>query len=83
MAGTIAEHQREVSQAQAAGRRQDRLAEERLLRAEQQIAHMALARQELDSKVCTPEKKQNAAKYFSVFLLMFSRIALLKNTQLY
>ena len=48
---TLGEHRQEVSQLQAAARRQDRLAEDRLQRAQEQIASMTQARQELDSKV--------------------------------
>ena len=48
----LAEQQQEVRQQQAGARRQDRLAEERLRRSEDQIASMAQARQELDHKVC-------------------------------
>ena len=51
----LAEQQQEVRQVQAGARRQDRLAEERLRRAEDQIASMAQARQELDHKVCTSQ----------------------------
>ena len=49
----LAEQQQEVRQMQAGARRQDRLAEERLRRCEDQITSMAQARQELDHKVCT------------------------------
>lgn len=49
----VAEHEQEVSQLQAAARRQDRLAEEKLRRAEEQIASMTQARQQLDNKVST------------------------------
>lgn len=48
---TLAEHGQQVAQLQAAARRQERLADERLLRAEHQIAAMAQARRELDNKV--------------------------------
>ena len=51
MARVIAEHEQEVSQLQAAARRQERLGEEKLRRAEEQIASMAQARQQLDNKV--------------------------------
>jgi len=47
----LAEHGQQVAQLQAAARRQERLADERLLRAEHQIAAMAQARRELDNKV--------------------------------
>lgn len=49
----LVEQQQDVRQAQAGARRQDRLAEERLRRAEDQIVSMAQARQEVDHKVCT------------------------------
>jgi len=48
---TLAEHSQQVAQLQAAARRQERLADERLLRAEHQIAAMGQARRELDNKV--------------------------------
>lgn len=48
---TLSEHRQEVTQLQAAARRQERLAEDRLQRAQEQIASMTQARQELDSKV--------------------------------
>ena len=51
MARMAAEHEQEVSQLQAAARRQDRLAEEKQRRAEEQIASMAQARQQLENKV--------------------------------
>ena len=51
MARVVAEHEQEVSQLQAAARRQERLGEEKLRRAEEQIASMAQARQQLDNKV--------------------------------
>ncbi|KAL3162397.1 hypothetical protein ABBQ32_010071 [Trebouxia sp. C0010 RCD-2024] len=50
VARMVAEHEQEVSQLQAAGRRQDRLAEEKLRRAEEQITSMTQARQQLDNK---------------------------------
>ena len=49
----LTEQQQEVRQVQAGARRQDRLSEERLRRAEDQIASMAQARQEQDHKVLT------------------------------
>lgn len=51
MARILAEHEQEVAQMQMGARRQDRLAEEKLRRAEEQIAAMAQARQQLDNKV--------------------------------
>lgn len=51
----LAEQQQEVRQVQAGARRQDRLAEERLRRAEDQITSMAQARQEVDHKVHTSQ----------------------------
>jgi len=48
---TLAEHGQQVAQLHAAAKRQERLADERLLRAEHQIAAMAQARRELDNKV--------------------------------
>lgn len=48
---STAEHAQRVAQLQAAAKRQERLAEERLQRAEQQIMSMAQARRELDNKV--------------------------------
>ncbi|KAA6428490.1 MAG: hypothetical protein FRX49_01366 [Trebouxia sp. A1-2] len=60
---TLAEHGQQVAQLQAAARRQERLADERLLRAEHQIAAMAQARRELDNKceVLTAEKASMAS----------------------
>ena len=49
----LAEQQQQVKQVQGGMRRQDRLAEERLRRAEDQIASMVEAMQELDHKVLT------------------------------
>lgn len=51
MTASLAEAGKQGAHAQAAARRQDKLAEERVSRAEQQIAALTQARQELDSRV--------------------------------
>ena len=51
IASSITEHGQQVSQLQAAAKKQGRMAEERLQRAEQLIASMAQAKRELDNKV--------------------------------
>ena len=51
MVASLAESEKQIAKAQAAARRQDKLAEERVTRAEEQIAALTQARQELDSKV--------------------------------
>ena len=70
IASTLAEHGQQVAQLQAAARRQERLADERLLRAEHQIAAMAQARRELDNKV-----RHTCSNVWPAVWLLFAKMA--------
>ena len=52
IASSVSDHGQQVTQLQAAAKKQARMAEERVQRVEQQVASMAQAKRELDNKVC-------------------------------
>ena len=52
IASSVSDYRQQVTQLQAAAKKQARMAEERVQRVEQQVASMAQAKRELDNKVC-------------------------------
>ncbi len=75
---TLSGHGQQVAQLQAVAKRQERLAEERLLRAEQQIASMAQSRRELDNKVgATSRAKADIALCLKVVMIVIVVMLLL------